>query len=87
MARMTLDIAFKYVKDGARVEETRTFTIDSDDMPLILAESMDSSDFGMMREAITEFLGLTEAESRQLTVRHLKQIGAAMKEAQKIPNE
>lgn len=95
MAVIGLEIAFKYkrnTKDETGkvmqvVEETtRSFAIDSDDIPLILVEGMDDGKFGLMREGIADFLGLTQEESKQLTVRHLKAIGKAMKEAQTVPN-
>lgn len=72
-------------KNGAE-STTKTYSVDSDDMPLILLESLDEGKIGLMRTGIAEFLGLSEAESRQLTVRHIKQIGAAMKAAQEVPN-
>ena len=88
---INLDITFKSRATNGRtaegwIKETRHFTIDSEDMPLILAEAMDSNDFGMMRHAITDFLELTPAESKQITVGHLKKIGQAMKSAQEVPN-
>lgn len=96
MATINLDITFKYSRDkkdeetGKPVKVTeqasRSFTIDSDDIPLILVEGMEEGKFGLMREGIADFLGLTPEESRQLTVRHMKVIGKAVKEAQTIPN-
>ena len=73
-----LDITYK---DGAK-----TYEVDTDDLPLILLESLDEGKVSLMRAGIAEFLGLSEAESRQLTVRHIKEIGKAMKAAQDIPN-
>ena len=49
-------------------------------------EAMEQEGIGQMREGIAEFLELTEAESRQLRLRHIKQIAAAIGEAQKLPN-
>ena len=86
MAVINLDITFKYKNGGPPEEHSRSFAIDSDDIPLILVEGMEEGKFGMMREGIADFLGLTAEESRQLTIRHMKAIGAAMKEAQTIPN-
>ena len=86
MAVIDLEITFKYKNGKEPAERLRSFHIDSDDIPLILVEGMDDGKFGMMREGIADFLELTEEESRQLTVRHLKQIGKAMKAAQEIPN-
>ncbi len=96
MATINLDITFKYTREKkdnetgklvkAVEEVSRTFTIDSDDIPLILVEGMEEGKFGLMREGIADFLGLTPEESRQVTVRHMKAIGKAMKEAQTIPN-
>ena len=96
MATISLDITFKYTREEkdketgkpAKVteERLRAFTIDSDDIPLILVEGMEEGKFGLMREGIADFLGLTQEESRQLTVRHMKAIGKAMKDAQTIPN-
>ena len=82
MATVEMVITFKH-RGAAPVE--RTFTLDSDDMPLILAEAMDEGKIGLMREAITEYLDLSDAESKQLTVRNLKQIGEALKAASDIP--
>ena len=75
-----LEIDFK---NGA---EPKQYNVDSDDLPLILLESLEDGKVGLMRVGIAEFLGLSETESRQLTVRHIKQIGAAMKAAQELPN-
>lgn len=69
-------------KDGA----AKTYSVDSDDLPLILLESLDEGKVSLMRAGLAEFLGLSDAESRQLTVRHIKQIGQAMKAAQELPN-
>jgi hypothetical protein len=81
--QITIDITFKERdKDGAKTERTRTFKVDSEDMPLALAEE----NIAGMRLAIADFLDLTEAESRQITLRHLKAIGKAMAEANSIPN-
>lgn len=84
--QLKIEIDFKYTKDGARVSETRTFAVDLDDMPLILCEAMEQEGIGEMRAGIAEFLDLTEEESRQLRLRHIKQISAAIGEAQKLPN-
>lgn len=81
---MIFDLDITY-KNGAEAQ-SKTYHVDSDDLPLILLESLDEGKIGLMRAGIAEFLGLSEAESRQLTVRHIKQIGAAMKAAQELPN-
>lgn len=84
---VTIEITFKrwQEKDGkkVRVDEARTFTVDSEDMPLILAED---ESVGLMRGAMADYLGLTEEESRHLTLRHLKQIAEGIKAAGEIPN-
>lgn len=84
--QLHIEIDFKYTKDGARVVETRVFDVGLDDMPLILCEALEQEGIGDMRAGITEFLELTEEESRQLRLRHIKQISAAIKAAQEIPN-
>lgn len=68
------------------LKETHAYTVDSDDVPLIMIESMEENDFGAMRAAIADFLELPEEHAKQLTIGNLKQIGQAMKDAQNIPN-
>lgn len=83
-----LEITFKdRLEDGSRTTHSKTYHVDSDDIPLIFLEATSSGSVGPLREALSEFLDLTDAESRQLTVRHIKQIGAAMKEAQDDPKK
>ncbi len=55
-------------------------------MPLILVEAAQSNDAAMLREAIASFLDMPDAVSRQLTLRNVKQISAAIKEAADDPN-
>lgn len=74
------------LKHGAETQ-TKAYTVDPDDLPLILLESLEDGKIGPMRTGIAQFLGLSEEESRQLTIRHIKLIAAAMKVAQDDPNE
>jgi len=55
-------------------------------MPLILLEALQEGNAKDMREGIAEFLDLTTEQSRALTVRDVKTIGAALKEASEVPN-
>lgn len=84
---ITIEIDFKYTKNGERVEETRTFPIDIDELPLTLCEALETEKIGEMRQGLAEFLDLTEDESRQLRLKHLKQISKAIREAGMVPNE
>lgn len=65
---------------------TTTHKVDSDDMPLILLEALQEGRAREMREGITDFLDLTPEQARALTVRDVKTIGAALKEASEVPN-
>lgn len=67
-------------------DKPRECRLDPDDIPLILLEAMSEGQWGPMREALAELIGLTDAESKKLTIRHLKQIGQGIKEATTIPN-
>jgi hypothetical protein len=51
-----------------------------------LLEAQQEGKASLMREALTDFLELPEAVARQLTIGHIKQIGAAIKEATESPN-
>ena len=82
MALITLDIT---IGRGEKAVTTR-HVFDPDDMPLIFMESAEEGKIGPMRESIAELLDLTEQQSRQLTLRHLKQISTAIKEASASPN-
>ena len=82
MATITFDIT---VGKGERAT-TSSHTFDGDDIPLILVEASQTGDAKMLREAIAEFLDLPDNVSRQLTLRNIKQIGAAIKEASDAPN-
>lgn len=68
------------------VKETVAYTVDSDDVPLIMVESMEENDFKAMRQSIADFLELPDEHAKQLTIGNLKQIGQAMKDAQEVPN-
>ena len=81
-----IEIDFKYTKDGQKVSETRVFDVALDDLPLILCEALEGEGIGKMREGIAEYLELTDEESRQLRLRHIKQISAAIGAAREIPN-
>ena len=81
-----LEIAFTHKNGKGPETHTRTWTLDLDDMPLILIEALEQEGIGQMRAGITEYLGLTEEESRQLRLKHVKQISEAIKQAQDIPN-
>ena len=83
---ITIEIDFKYVEGKEPVTKTRTFPLDIDDLPLTLCEALEQEGIGQMRAGIAEYLGLTEAESRQLRLKHVKQISEAIKEAGTIPN-
>lgn len=82
MAQVTLEID---VGKGEK-KQTHKYTFDGDDVPLLLLEAQQEGKASLMREALTDFLELPDAVARQLTIRHIKQIGAAIKEATEIPN-
>lgn len=82
MASVTLKIE---VGRGAKAQ-AHEYTFDGDDVPLILLEATQEGKAGLMREALTDFLELPDDVARQLTIRHVKQIGAAIKEATESPN-
>lgn len=82
MARVTLEIE---VGKGEG-KQTHTYSFDGDDVPLLLLEASQEGKAALMREALTDFLELPEGVARQLTIRHIKQIGAAIKEASESPN-
>lgn len=67
--------------------EPHTYQADGDDMPLTLLEALQEGKAGLMREGIALFLGLSADVAAQLTVRHVKQLGAALKAAGEIPKE
>ena len=82
MATITLDITI-----GKRDKAVTTRHIfDPDDMPLIFMEAAEANRVGDMRESIADLLDLTADQSRQLTIRHLKQVADAIKEASAVPN-
>jgi hypothetical protein len=82
MARVTLEIEVGK-GDG---KTTHSYSFDGDDVPLLLLEASQEGKAALMREALTDFLELPEAVARQLTIRHIKQIGQAIKEASESPN-
>lgn len=82
MASVTLKIE---VGKGEK-KTAHEYTFDGDDVPLILLEATQEGKAGLMREALTDFLELPADVARQLTIRHVKQIGAAIKEATESPN-
>jgi hypothetical protein len=65
---------------------THQYQVDSDDMPLALLEALQTGEAKLMRQGITDFLELPDEEAKHLTVRHVKQIGEALKAAQDGPN-
>lgn len=82
-----LEIDFENLdKDGATTTYTKKFELVPEKFPLSLIESMDTSDFAMMRRGFRRLLKLSEDESEQLTVEHLKAFADATKAAQDIPN-
>lgn len=82
-----LDITFESLADdGAVTTYTKHFDLIPEQFPLALIESMDSSDFGMMRRGFRRLLKLSVDESEQLTVEHLKAFADATKAAQDDPN-
>lgn len=99
---ITIEIDFKYTQEvqhevergGKKIKEkttessvkTRTFPLEIDDLPLTLCEALEAENIGQMRAGITEYLGLTDEESRQLRLKHVKQISQAIRDAQAIPN-
>lgn len=82
MAKVDLEIK---VGKGAK-QTTHNYSFDGDDVPLLLLEAQQEGKAALMREAITDFLELPEPVARQLTIGHIKQIGAAIKEATESPN-
>lgn len=82
MARVTLDIE---VGKGES-KQTHSYSFDGDDVPLLLLEASQEGKAALMREALTDFLELPEAVAKQLTIRHIKQIGNAIREATDAPN-
>ncbi len=58
---------------------------DPDDIPLVFLEAMEEAKWRLVRESLAKMLGLTEEESRELTVRNLKQIGQGIKDSVAIP--
>jgi hypothetical protein len=80
----TVDLEIKVGK-GAKAT-THNYKFDGDDVPLLLLEAQQEGKASLMREALTDFLELPEAVARQLTIGHIKQIGAAIKEATESPN-
>ncbi len=88
MAVINLEITFdtdKADKDGNPVRETKQYTLIPEKLPLALIEGMEDRKFGLMRRALARLLKLTDAQSEQLTIDHLNQLGQAMQEAQDIP--
>lgn len=85
-AMITIEIDFKHTQGKETVVETRTFPLDIDDLPLTLCEALEQEGIGQLRVGITEYLGLTEEESKQLRLKHVKQIAAAIREASTVPN-
>lgn len=82
MAKVDLSIT---VGKGEK-EKTYTYSFEGDDVPLILLEASQEGKAKLMREAVTDFLELPEDVARQLTIKNVKQIGAAIKEATESPN-
>lgn len=82
MAKVTLDIT----TGKGEKKQTHSYAFDGDDVPLLLLEAQQEGKASLMREALTDFLDLPEAVARQLTIGHIKQIGAAIKEATEVPN-
>lgn len=82
MATITLDITLGKGEHAV----TSSHAFDPDDMPLTFFEAAEQEKVGLMRAGITEVLGLTPEQSAGLTIRHVKQITAAIKEASKAPN-
>lgn len=66
--------------------KTTQYSVDSDDLPLILLEAFQEGRAKEMREGVAEFLGLAAEEARALTLRHIKAISEALVEASKSPN-
>ncbi len=67
--------------DGA----TKRCSFEPDDIPLLFLEAMDEAKWKEVRLSLAGMLGLTEEESRALTVRNLKQIGQGIKDSVTIP--
>lgn len=67
--------------------KTHTCSADGDDMPLVLLEALQKGDAKLMREGIADFLDLPDDIATHLTVRHVKQIGDALKAAGDVPKE
>src|SRR5689334_20408122 len=83
---VTITIQFDKRENGTKTTYDRSFKIDPEDVPLLLLEGFQEGKAAYMREAIIELLDLTEAESRQLRTRHLRQLSEAIAEAVKVPN-
>lgn len=82
MATITIDITLGKGEKSV----TTQHSFDPDDMPLAFFEAAEEGKMSAMRTHIADLVGLTPEQSAGLTVRHLKQITAAIKEASKIPN-
>ena len=83
MATITLEITLGKGEKAV----TTAHVFDPDDMPLTFFEAAEENKISLMRGGITDLLELTPEQSRGLTIRHVKQITAAIKEASKLPNE
>jgi hypothetical protein len=82
MAIITIDIT---LGKGEKAVTTQ-HAFDPDDMPLAFFEAAEDGKMGSMRTHIADLIGLTPEQSEGLTVRHLKQITTAIRDAAKIPN-
>src|SRR5690349_7144886 len=81
-----ITIQFERRDNGTKATYDRTFPIDPAEVPLLLLEGFQEGNASYMRAAIIELFDLTEAESRQLRQKHVKQISEAIAEAVKVPN-
>lgn len=82
MAKVTLEIT----TGKGEKQQHHAFSFEGDDIPLLLLEASQEGKAALMREALAEFLELSETVAKQLTIGHIKQIGAAIKEAVDSPN-
>lgn len=92
---LKIEIDFKYRREveeeggkkvKKRVRETRTYERDLEDLPLVILEMGETDSIRESRQAVADFLDLSDEEARQITLGHIRQITDAVKAAQTSPN-
>ena len=85
-------ITFEFTFGKGDKATTRPIDFDPEDITLGFLEDIeaaqDTGKWAPMRAAIADLLGLSAAESRQITMRQFKQLGEAIRqasEAQSVP--